>query len=49
MCHCLTFSPEILPGGAPGFPVGSPPTIPECVEGKRGGQNEKKWRAEGKR
>lgn len=22
------------PGGAPGFPVGSPPTIPECVEGE---------------
>lgn len=35
MCHCLIFSLEILPCGTPGFPVGSPPTMP--------GSGQEKW------
>lgn len=34
MSLCLTPLLEILPGGAPGFPVGSPPTMLGCVGGK---------------
>lgn len=54
MCHCLTFSLEILPRGAPGLPVGSPPTMPGCVEGENGRPGkvervEEKTRADGRR
>lgn len=45
MCHCLTFSLEILPGGAPGLPVGSPPTMPSGA----GGDRVEKRRTEGQR
>lgn len=44
---------EILPCGAPGFPVGSPPTMPDCVgvNGRPGEVDrvEEKRAAEGQR
>lgn len=35
-------SREILPGGAPGFPAGSPPTMSAGVE--RGAKKKKEWK-----
>lgn len=31
---------EILPCGAPGFPVGSPPTMPGCERGEESEEEE---------